>query len=256
MGASSPIIKFTATGVTYMSQNFNLTGVQFVAKQCGASISGGENGGHCWLCGGDVVNGHKLRDIVPETLTNHNQASSPSSGYVCAECAAMTSKESWEEYVDNNQEMGLKKGYAVSWRCYSHAAWDGHHECPKRDRWRELLESPPDPPFVFCIAISSQKQILFRSKISFSTDVFYVQFEDETLLISRRAFLSVIYVFEELYSGGFSKDSIKTGSYNSKRVMKFGIKKWRSLDDKIATFRSSNINEIKLAHFCAQKDEK
>ena len=208
----------------------------------------------CWLCGGDTQHiGWPLRTAIKPTFTNHNQAAAQHSDAICWQCVAMSYKETWDVYVGQHPEMSLKIGKPISWRCYSHVFAYGLHECPTRERWRQWLVNPPAPPFLFVVATSGQKHLIFRARVAHSAEVFPVQFEDEQFLVDRPALTAVFDAFEALYALGFSKDSILSGEYHHGQLIKVGMAAWKPLEDRIKPLRRTVPHLLKLAHFCAQK---
>ena len=212
--------------------------------------------GHCWLCGGPLdAHAWPLREAVPDTMVAPNRAKCPESSAVCWQCAAMSAKTTWDSYVAAHPEKGLKTGYASSWRNYSHVFADGLHDCPTRERWRDWLLNPPAPPFLFILAISSQKHLIFRGRVSHDRNLFSVQFEEEQFTVDRTLFAACLADFEALYVLGFSKDSILKNDYHPKQLMKVGLSVWKPLADKADRWRAENPSLMRLAHFCAQKPE-
>ncbi|HWO99184.1 MAG TPA: hypothetical protein VNL74_00950 [Methylococcus sp.] len=167
----------------------------------------------------------------------------------------MAAKDTWDAYVAAHPEKGLKIGYALAWRTYSHVFAEGLHDCPTRDRWRGWLLKPPTPPFLFVVATSGQKHLIFRARIAHDRESFPVQFEEETLFVGRRDFADCLADFEALYALGFSKDSILDGTYHPAQLIKVGLAIWRPLEEKIERWRRKSPDLIRLAHFCAQKAE-
>lgn len=179
----------------------------------------------CWLCGGETDGGGWPRDAaIPETFTNHNKAARPASSTVCQPCAALARKATWEDYVAAHPDMGLKTGHAMSWRFYSHAAWDDHHECPQSPRWRDLLLDPPPPPFVYVMSTSGQKHLLFRSLIAHDRDLYPLRVEEDLVLVDRLRFADCLCAFEALLALGHSRDEVASGRYNSTRVLRAGLR--------------------------------
>jgi hypothetical protein len=208
----------------------------------------------CWLCGGDTYGlGWPLRAAIKPTFTNHNQAVAQHSDAICWQCVAMSYKETWDAYVARHPEMNLKTGKPISWRCYSHVFVQGLHECPTRERWRHWLVNPPLPPFLFVVATSGQKHLIFRARVAHAADVYPVQFEDDQFLVDRAALVGVFEIFEALYALGFSKDSILSGEYHHGQLLKVGMAAWKPLEDRMKTVRRTLPHLARLAHFCAQK---
>lgn len=210
----------------------------------------------CWLCGGPTHGvGWPWKRAIKPTFTNHNNASCLTSQTICQPCVAMQSKETWEAYVAARPELGLKTGHALSWRSYSHAFSAAGHTCPMRTAWRDWVLDPPEPPFLFVIATSGQKHILFRATVANSRDSFPVQLEEETLWVNREDLAECVRAFERIYALGFSKDSILSGDYHPAQAMKVGVAELREADAAIRPWRERFEGYMRLAHFCAQRPE-
>ena len=210
----------------------------------------------CWLCGGSTEGkGWKLREAIPATFTNHNLAKAQSSDAVCQGCIAMSSKATWDRYVANHPEMGLKTGKPISWRFYSHCFFDQKHFCPGRNDWRRLLVDPPSPPFIFVVSVSGQKHLIFRSKIAIDRRAYPVRMEDELFIVHTHEFESLLRDFQAAYDAGFSKDQILTGNYHQESVRKVGLDRWRNMERHIRPWRTRQTQWMRLAHFCLQRQK-
>ena len=209
----------------------------------------------CWLCGGACdTHAMPLRCAIPDTFCLPEQAQQPNSDVVCYPCAALASKETFDAYAAERPEMGLKPGYATSWRNYSHVVFANQHYCPDRASWRAWLLEPPTPPFLFVMAVSSQKHLIYKSRVSGSREQYFVQMEDDLITVNRSDFHDCLAAFENLYNAGFSKIQIETANYNQKTIFQAGMVKWRELDQAIQLFRDQHPLLIQLASFVAQKE--
>lgn len=146
----------------------------------------------CCLCGGDTggVGWHR-KDGISSTSTDMPSMACYASQTVCQACVATMQSAGWAQYVAAHPERGLKavfdqkEGKAQrQWNwLYSHHlfTWPNHHECPDRARWRDILANPPEPPFLAILTTSGKKQLIFKSRIAHSRDIFSLQFEDEQI---------------------------------------------------------------------------
>jgi hypothetical protein len=173
---------------------------------------------------------------------------------VCQACAALGSKQTWEAYVADHPEMGLKTGHAMSWRFYSHVVTPRLHACPTRAQWRTWLLDPPEPPFVFVVAESGQKHLLFRATISHSRERYAVQFEERSLMVRRADLTACLEAVEALYGLGFTKQSIVTGGYHSGQLGKAELR-WYSAERQVAPYRQNAHGLLLLAAHVAQRAE-
>ncbi len=210
----------------------------------------------CWLCGQVAVDYLPLRDGLSKTFCLADSASNPNSDIICIACHAMASKPYFDQYVNRRPEMGLKIGYASSWRNYSHVFYKNNHFCPNRSGWEKWLLDPPDPPFLYVVALSSQKHLIYKSKLSFSRDSFFVQVEDDSVLVDRKLFQECLLIIQKLIHLGFYKKQILTNRYNGASILKNGKKQWKILNDQLVAFRRLNAKLIDLACFITPPKEK
>ncbi len=166
---------------------------------------------------------------------------------------AMSAGDSWRDYCRAHPEMGLKGDPPLAWRSYSHVFARGLHICPTRAGWRDWLLNPPEPPFVFAIAETGQKHILFRARVAHDRDVFPVQVEEDTVLVDRARFAACLAALEALYDLGFSKDSIVTGRYHPAQLAKVGPAHWRQAEETFAPWRRTAPDLVRLAAFCGRR---
>jgi len=202
--------------------------------------------------------------VLGASFTDIAQAQAPASNTICQACAATSKTEGWGQYVAAHPERGLPSHFpqkspdkppkAWNWLFNSHLFRRGHHECPDRSRWREILLCPPDPPFLAVIAVSGKKQLVFKSKIAGSLDSFPVQFEDESIVVRPSIFREALEIFEALYRLGFSKDSILTGKYHPRTLLDVGPGRWRDEENKAAPWRRKTPQLWAICHYVAQKE--
>jgi hypothetical protein len=241
-----------------------LTGSQFIANSLGIydyppplPKKGAQFGDddQCYLCGGvtDGV-GWPIKAAIKPTSVMFNLTAQPLSSTVCQSCVATMSKDTFDDYAARRPELGLKTGKPMSWRCYSHACTEYTHECPDRPRWRQLLIDPPDPPFVFVISTSLQKHLLFRSAVSRDIERYFVLLEDVMVFVDRQLLQELFLLFEQLYTLGFSKDSILIGDYHHGQLQKVGLSVWRPIEESIAKYRKHSPQLMQLVHYCAQRE--
>lgn len=212
-------------------------------------------GDRCWLCGGLTYGVGWWRHALPDTFTNHNLAAVTSSETVCQACMFCASKETWEAYVAAHPDRGLKCGHAMSWRFYSHVFAAGLHDCPTRERWRAWLLEPPVPPFLFVVATSGQKHLLFRGRVAYDRARFPVQVEEAVVWVERDVLAAVLADVEALYALGFAKDAIVSGRYHHGQLMKVGLAAWQPLDRAMQAWRRRVPDLVQLAAHVAQRQQ-
>lgn len=212
--------------------------------------------GPCWLCGGgEPTGGWPRTAVISPSFTNHPLAAAPASDAVCQACAYMLSGASWKAYVDAGPDRGLKAVHPLSWKSYSHVFAAGLHECPTRQSWRAWLEAPPEPPFLFLLAESGQKHIIFRARVSHSRGDYWVQVEEDSVLVNRSALVDVIALFEGMLALGFTRDEIRTGNYSQGRLLK-ARSEWRALESAMGKWRQTAPDYLRIAAVAAHGPKK
>lgn len=187
----------------------------------------------CWLCSGETGGkGQPVKKAIKDTFTDRDKARWPMSRSICPGCVFCLSYASLRNYSILATTEGL---YHLG-----------------RAEIRDLLLNPPDPPFVFCIAVSGQKWLHFRAQVAYDRDGFPVQFEEMTVCIWRKPLAEWLELIEQLYIV-FSKEEIKTGRYNQNRIKQFGLAEFQAIEKKLTPHRGTRLFE--LAVFVAQKLE-
>jgi hypothetical protein len=222
------------------------------------------NGNDCWLCGGDAgENALALKDAISSGFTDSNLSKAPHSDAVCQSCAALMSRDAWVLACEKHghsphfPEVEGKTQKLASWMFSSHLFSEERGWIrPSRNGVRDVLLAPPENgKWVLTLAATGKKHVIFRAPINNGGDDFFVQFDEHTLLVHRRALMEIIDVFEDAYSLGLSKDSLLTGRYNQAACVKIGVQKWRYFEEKLSGYRKRFLNEMRLAHFCGQKND-
>lgn len=215
----------------------------------------------CWLCGGDTGGqGWTIKGAIGGAFTDHNEAKAPHSQTVCTSCAALTSKDAWVFACEKHGHDPYfpvkdgKKPFLANWMFSSHVFSLSSWLRPDRAGIREVLLSPPTPPFSITIAIVGKKHVIFRGAINHSRDRFFVQADERRILVDRSLFRELLTVVERGYALGFSKSSMETGDYNQAAVMKAGLSVWRELEAELEGWRRRHRGMLMLAAFCCVKD--
>lgn len=186
---------------------------------------------YCWLCGGATGGrGLPVPKIIKDTFTDRDKARFPASSSVCPGCVFCLSFLSLRNYSILATEEGLRH--------------------PARPEIRDLLLDPPEPPFVFCIAVTGQKWLHFRSQVAYSQDDFPVQYEETLVYIDRPALAWLLGLVEPLYAV-FTKAEIISGQYSQNRIKQFGLAEFQHIEKELAPHRGSRL--FNLAVFVAQK---
>lgn len=187
----------------------------------------------CWLCGGETGGmGQPTKKAIKSTFTDHDKAKAPHSQSICPGCAWCLS--------------------FMSLRNYSILATRDALLHPTRPEIRNLLLDPPDPPFVFCIAVSGQKWLHFKTRVAYSRDNYPVQLEDTGIAVNRIELANILRLVEQMYTV-FTKDEIRTGKYGQNRMKQFGIGRFQELEEQVSRYRGTRLFDLGV--FVAQKIE-
>ncbi len=180
--------------------------------------------GLCALCGSKIVSGYK--DMIKAKFNDRDILVAPASKYVCEPCA----------YV-------LKQN---GFRYKMFISSDAQFLEFKRVELSKYLFSPPvAPPFIFCVPLSYHKHLLIKSKINYSTDSYYVQFENNAVEIKPRVHESIFKIIEKMCKI-FSKTEISTGDYKQHKIKKYGMAEFIAHEKEIKAYRGTPIFELLL----------
>lgn len=215
----------------------------------------------CWLCAGEVKDkGEKINSVIGAAFTDSLSAKCKSSDLICKPCAALMKKETWEQacikfgHSPNFPIKEGKKPFLMNWMFANHVFAKGLWMMPGRKEAREILLNPPPPPFVIVLTEVGKKHIIFKASVSYSTENFLVQFDEDTIEVNAEKFKECLSDFEHAYSLGFSKESLLTGNYNQAVAMRVGIQKWRQIEETMKKWRVEQFDIVRLCNFCSQKN--
>lgn len=208
----------------------------------------------CWLCAGPTQGVGWPRDLaLPSTFASHNQARAQYSDAVCQPCAGFAVGATWHEHVQASN-LGLKLWTAASWRNYGHLFHASGHRCPKPAEWREILLTPPEPPYLAIISLTGKKNLIFRGTITYTPAALNLLLEEERLTVRHSDLVACLREFESLLNMGFSRDAVLTGNYNGSAVLKIGLGKVQAADVGMKRWRETNGRLVELCHYIAGKE--
>lgn len=202
----------------------------------------------CRICG-KPGEGQDFDAWVPKTFTNWDLLFPGE--VICDACAF------W--FAQRSEELARRTGKEKLQRMqnYSHFLKAGEWiPLGKGDkaRMQELLLAPPFPEMA-AITTSGQKHIAFRARRRLNppgATAGWVQFEEHSLWVEPENLRDLLDIIEELYTI-FSKDEIGSGTYSPNRIMRFGLDRWRALDERLRPVRPTVL--FQLALFLAQRSE-
>lgn len=214
----------------------------------------------CYLCGGDTQGqGYRLRDGLGTLFTDTALVKAIDSTAICGSCAALMCSGGYQQACERygfDAYFPIKDGkkpLIANWMFYSHCFSEKKWQKMDRAQAREVLLSPPEPPFVITLAAVGKKHVIFRAAINYSRDLFSVQLDELSIRIDRAKFTDVLAKFESAYALGLSKDSLVTGNYNQAACLKVGLQQWRTIEDYFQIIRLQLPDLLKVVSFCAIK---
>lgn len=182
--------------------------------------------GVCAVCGSEIFEGIPIKKVVSNAFTDWNSLADISSPYVCKACAWCIK----EPKMRRSQYIATTK----------------HLIYFKREDIEKYLFTPPQQPFVLFVTASYKKHGSFKAKVNNSTNLFYVQFEDQSVLFSPNKYKNLWDVMNRMYVVFNKTQEIGKGIYIQKRVREYGIEQWKLDEELLARHRSSQQFELLL----------
>lgn len=138
------------------------------------------SGSFCFYCGADCGQQFKRHTYVKDTFTATDQVARPGSEYVCPGCVIALEESATIQMADGTTKTVTK----AARRMFSWLATPGQLIAASKAHrtWlRQICLSPPSPPWALSIAVSGQKQILFRGVVNHGDEPFVVTMEGERI---------------------------------------------------------------------------
>jgi len=198
----------------------------------------GDEKGICRITGKEST-GLKFDDWVRDTFTD----------YASLYPGTIISNESLFCFEESSELIAKKvnKDKPQRFRTYSHIVIDNDWyvltKAQKKEIYELIINNEPD---VCVISDSGQRHLLFKHKIG------TWQFEDQHIQRDKETLTKIKLLGDELLNNNFSKTEMISGNYIQHRIMKYGIKKWKSVEDKLKEYRGSAIYD--LAIWLSQKE--
>lgn len=125
-------------------------------------------------------------------------------------------------------------------RTYCHIVTEAGewHACTKADKQLMLNLITTQNPVVVCLTDTGQKHLLCKAKRGFWQ-------LDDSFIVPDVALLTQLHTdMMHLLSLGFSQTEVKSGNYNSGRIIAVGIKTWQEAENKIKHYRNMPIFDL------------
>jgi len=189
----------------------------------------------CCMCGNSGV-GFKSKNIISSNFMDNDYLNE--SDEICVYCAVCLGK-------------GLSQNEQI--RLFSFIATESKLQFLKReDIWGNIF-LPPDEPFVFCVTYSHKKHISFKSSVCQPGNRYQIQTDNSRVDIDIEKINQVSQVIQKWYSickdtkqepTWFTKDEIKYGCTNFKRIEEYGINNYIEENKVIEPFRNTSLLEL------------
>lgn len=211
----------------------------------------------CYLCGESCAGvGAVPRKVAILTTFNDGPvARCGLSKWVCVPCV-------WSQKarVDERRKDGLSPGgkpKLAPWiRCFT--VWsDGvtHHILDKgqRDQIAALILADHPRPWGCAVSDSGQKQLIWRTPVNAPGEERAVRLEEQLISFHRGPVQRLLSLMNALLAAGFSKGELEGGDYQSKKILAFGVERWRKAEEKLKAMRGSG--PFALAHWLCWREE-
>jgi hypothetical protein len=198
----------------------------------------GTEKGTCRIIGKELT-GLKFDDWVKDTFTDY---ASLFPGTIISNEALFCFEESSPLIAQK-----VKKVKPQRFRTYTHIvvndSWYVLTKAQKKEIYELIINNDPN---VCVISDSGQRHLLFKHKVG------TWQFEDQFIHRDKEVLSKIKKVGDTLLDNNFSKAEMLSGNYIQHRVLKYGVKDWRTAEDVLKQYRGSAIFD--LAIWLSQKE--
>ncbi len=216
----------TPTSLLYEAAMKTLTVVTPTGKKVTYKpVKPGPLEGQCYLCGAEGITGHPRKKVIKPTFTDCNLAKAPWSEVVCDACTWALSRRELRNYSLLATAEGLQH--------------------PSRQDIRNTLLTPPEPPFIVCIAESGQKWLHYKTLVNHRREVISIRFEDFQINATPGELGRLLDPIERLLTV-FTKAEIGSGQYSIPRIREFGIQDFEYAETLIQADRKSPLFRMAL----------
>lgn len=190
----------------------------------------------CHICGLPTSEGKPVEEVIKHGFTAIDVLRATGSAIVCPAC------------VYTKEQSAIRtQHYVVTSHTWRHL---------KREELAGVILHPPDPPFAIVIQQSHKKHTWLQARVNGNREQFWVSLEETPILLVPDKFRAIFIAVESLYHNGFSKDEIRSGTYQHKRIERIGLDRWMTLEAVLRSHRGALLMELALIVVNKPEDSK
>jgi hypothetical protein len=207
-------------------------------KAAGSPVMEGDTPGTCRSCGEESI-GTPFEEWVRDTFNDRNRMMP--GDIICQACQFSFDVKS----PTLTAKVGKDKLQRMT--NYTHIVQAGVWYALSKGEKARMVELLTRPCELVVIAVSGQKHLIFKAQPG------WWQIEEQAVRPFPDQLSIIMALVEQLYNGGISKTEIETGRYSQRRILDYGLERWRELEQAVKPLRGSVA--LNLALFLAQKED-
>lgn len=111
---------------------------------------------------------------------------------------------------------------------------------------KSIINIDEFPNKIFCTT-SFKKHGFFKTNWNYTTDKIHILFDDFCFISRVEEIKEIAKILNQFYlDNGFTKTEIKTGCYNIKKILNFGVFEFKKIEDKIKKMRHKLVFKFVL----------
>jgi len=203
----------------------------------------------CCLCAAESARAAPRKDVFGPGFTDYDKLSAPGAQHVCEACIwALGGKPPdtlrlWSIVYRADRRGAPSNAKAI----YPHGA---HTHLTSKSDVAEIVDvllSPPDAPWVCCVAESGQIHLLPFARVNHGSELWTVRYEREDVSSSSLTFARVLYHGSALLAAGFIREDIETLEPHPSKLVKHGVAVWREHAGPLKQWRRSALLALAVA---------